>query len=340
MKTITKSILAFTLGMAFNFNSIAQTNVVATFDDLTLPTDSFWDGSDLSGQFINSGIIFNNSYDFGFWLAGFVYSNMVDDTTEGYTNPFSTFAGSGALGSNNFALQNGTRNIIKFQNSDTKTFRAEGFYITNSTYAALSMLNGDFVGKVFGSPLNANGIDDGTNGEDYFFTTIFGYKNGIKSTDSVDFYLADYRDVNNQYIVDSWEWVDLSSLGLVDSIEFVLRSSDNDVQFGMNTPGIFCIDNFTIIDETGVSDNLNLSNSDIQIYPNPASEVLFVNFENKNISNGELVVFDFIGNEIYRQSIANSINRIDLNISAFSKGNYFVQIVGDNTFFNQKLIVK
>ena len=65
-------------------------------------------------------------------------------------------------------------------------------------------------------------------------------------TDSVDFYLADYRFADNSedYIVKDWTFVSLEALGDVDSLLFSLTSTDNDSMFGMNTPAYFCMDNF------------------------------------------------------------------------------------------------
>ena len=63
----------------------------------------------------------------------------------------------------------------------------------------------------------------------------------------MDFYLADFRFADNalDYVVDSWTWVDLSSLGVVSSLSFSLASSDVG-QFGMNTPAYFAMDNLAV----------------------------------------------------------------------------------------------
>jgi hypothetical protein len=88
----------------------------------------------------------------------------------------------------------------------------------------------------------------GTSGNDpdWFKLSIWGYQYG-QHTDTVDFYLADFRFANNDsdYIVKDWVWIDLTSLGNADSLEFILTSSDNGT-YGMNTPAYFCIDNFLI----------------------------------------------------------------------------------------------
>ena len=62
-------------------------------------------------------------------------------------------------------------------------------------------------------------------------------------TKTVEFYLADFRfsDNSQDYIVDTWTSVDISSLGAVNQLTFKFESSDNGT-FGMNTPAYVCID--------------------------------------------------------------------------------------------------
>ena len=57
-----------------------------------------------------------------------------------------------------------------------------------------------------------------------------------------------YADNGLDYIVDSWEYVELASLGVVKSLEFGLSSSDAGA-LGMNTPGYFALD--TVVPEPG-----------------------------------------------------------------------------------------
>ena len=53
------------------------------------------------------------------------------------------------------------------------------------------------------------------NDPDFFKVTVKGYKGGVLTTDSVPFYLADFRFANNalDYIVDSW--LDLCSFSIL-----------------------------------------------------------------------------------------------------------------------------
>ncbi len=75
---------------------------------------------------------------------------------------------------------------------------------------------------------------------------VWGFKEST-STDTIEYYLADYRfdESEKDYIIKTWQWVDLSSLGKVDSLMFGLESSDNG-DWGMNTPAYFCMDDLTV----------------------------------------------------------------------------------------------
>jgi len=211
----------------------------ATFEEIPLAPESFYNGSDEAGGFGSGGFFFNNSYDtvWGNW-AGWSVSNVTDNTTPGWGNQYSAIAGGGAGGSSNYgvAFWDAFQGISPTASLGAPAQTVDGLFVTNTTYACLSMLNGDPFAKKFGG---ATGDD-----EDWFLLTIEGF-NGAASTGTVDFYLADYRFADNglDYIVDDWTWVDLTSLGAVSRVEFSLSSTDNGA-FGMNTPAYFAADNF------------------------------------------------------------------------------------------------
>ena len=77
-----------------------------TFESLTLPqAESYYNGSDGAGGFDAMGIYFSNNYtQAGDYWNGFVYSNITDITTSGYSNQYSAFAGSGANASEKYAI--------------------------------------------------------------------------------------------------------------------------------------------------------------------------------------------------------------------------------------------
>jgi hypothetical protein len=211
---------------------------MANFDDLILDANSYWNGSDGSGGFVSGGAFFHNNYnvDWYYW-DGFAYSNITDTTTSGMAGQYNSIAGTGQGDSANYGV-----GFVGWAELPTVTFNAaeiDGLYVTNNNYAYYSMLNGDALAKKFGG-------DDG-NEPDWFLLTITGKDACGVVTGVVEFYLADFRfeDNSEDYIVDTWEYVELSSLGVVTKLEFSLSSSDVG-DWGMNTPAYFVIDTIVL----------------------------------------------------------------------------------------------
>ncbi len=231
---------------------------VSTFEDLTLSSESYWNGDDDgSGYGTFGGFISGDNYFANYEAAayysweGFAYSNTTDTTTPGIPNQYSAITGGGVNGSSNYAVAF----TMTMWGQRAQTYNGyttgeyaqvmDGFYVTNTTYAYLSMVNGDSYAKKFGG-------EDGTD-EDWFLLTIYALDENYGKTDaSVKFYLADYRfaDSSEDYILDEWAWVDLTGLGSVYGLEFELSSSDGSGR-NMNTPAYFAMDNLTTVPVPG-----------------------------------------------------------------------------------------
>ena len=310
-----------------SFSSYSQTNV-SDFEDLNLPADSFWNGSDGSGQFNSNSVIFNNSYDtsFGGFWSGFAYSNMKNDTTAGFGNQYSCIAGKGYNSSATFGLYyNNASELVTIPNYGAFT----GFWINNSTYAYLSMKDGDSFSKKFGDSTNASGAVDGTNGNDFLKLTIYG-----TNSDSVEFYLADYRGADSlDYILKDWTYVDLSTLNPNSkTLKFKMSSSDNN-SFGMVTPAYFCMDNLTYTTSVSITENIE---NTISIFPNPTQNNVNVKFE-ETISNASYRLIDVAGREVFSSSI-NGVNTLSLDLSNQNNGVYFLMINIDGEVITKKII--
>ena len=216
---------------------------VATFEDLGLAANSFDNNAGSSGQFVDAGDSFNNDFtneDGGLW-SGWTISSTTDTTTPGFTNQYSAITGLGADGSPTYAVAFPFDSAADpFHPADSFVNLASGtspmsIQVTNTTYAYLSMLNGDsFEGK-FGPG-------------DFFLLTVAGYT-GPEGTGTkvgeVDFYLANFMG-SNDTIVNTWQTVNLSSLAGAASLQFGLESSMNDPIFGLDTPAYVAVDNLTV----------------------------------------------------------------------------------------------
>lgn len=280
-----------------------MTDFAATFDDHTLPAESelYADASAAESYESVTENLSSGSFSFKSTATqwgtpespftswyGVALSNKTDNTSlGGVSNQWNSAAGGDINGINTYGvvfdansggMSMGPDAAITFNiTGHPEGKQLTGCYITNNTYATNSMTNGDGFAKPFGG---ADGND-----EDWFKLTAEGFDKNGQSTGTVDFYLADYRFENNvkDYMLTDWEWMDLSSLGNIVSVQFTMESSDAGVN-GMNTPAYFCIDN---IDEP----RLLLKNTidDIDVGVNSSDQVidlsnLFEDPENTDIS--------------------------------------------------------
>ncbi len=213
-----------------------------SLDNLPLTAGDYWNGSDGSGGFAINGIYFKNAFtDWGYgytsW-AGFAYSRVNNTTTPGYGNQYAVISGASVSGTGTYVV---VYDEGPWSESDIITLPSPahvlGFYINNTTYAALAMRDGNSFSRKFCAASN-----------DWFKLTISGNDVNGGTVGSVDFYLADFRfaDTNQDYILTTWTWVTLTNLGSnVKSLHFALSSSDNGA-FGMNTPAYFAMDDFRV----------------------------------------------------------------------------------------------
>lgn len=269
-----KNLLYILFLTALPYVSFSQEN--ATFENLTLPPDTFWNGStdSLGTSFSSGNFTFQNYYDTafgGYWASGWAYSNVFDTTTAGFTNLYGAITGTDVSDTGIYAVGQQHAGIKLNSSGGGVITYFDSIRITNSTYAYLSMRDGDAIGKKFGGPTG--------NDPDFFKIVINGYDKDVMVNDSIEVYLADFRDSNNanDFILNDWQKVDLSSLNnddRIDSISFTLRSSDIG-QFGINTPLFFCIDNIKIDVVGTVRKNWDKEPS-FTIFPNPAKKEVFI----------------------------------------------------------------
>ncbi len=319
MKKIVTSI-----ALSLFFLSVNAQTVVADFENLSLATNTFYlntSGNDWQTANAEFRYDYDNSPTFPYWSGGYAYTNKKDSSTAGFTNLYGCKPLNGFNNSNYYVTAQPDA-FIKLKSPNNGV---SGFYVTNSTYAYKSMKNGDQIAKKFG------GISG--NDPDFFLLTVKGYLSGALKADSVNFYLADFRSSNNSldYIVDNWQWVNTSSLNRVDSIKFILRSSDNG-NFGMNTPAFFCLDNFTTISNAIGLTELTKTNNNLSIYPNPAKDVFTV----RSIEKATLFIKDISGRVVMEEKISNGEQVV--SIADLNQGIYLVDLISDKGRASTRLI--
>ncbi len=327
-KQLKSMVIAATLALA-TITATAQTT--ADLQNLTLSPNTFWNGAtttpsiSTSGIFTSGNCVFSNKYNGsfgGYWESGWSYSNLKDSTTAGSGNQYSVRSAVGYTNSTIYSIGKGGSKL-KF-NAAAIGKQMAGFYVNNNTYAAISMRDGDMFGKKFG------GVSG--NDPDYFKLKIQKYFGGVLGIDSVTFYLADYRFTNNtqDYIVKTWQYINLQSLGNVDSLIFTLSSSDNGA-FGMNTPSYFCLDDFiTLNNLVGINKIQNFDNV-IFVYPNPFQNQIIIS---STVAFTQVEIINSLG-ELLITSENNFINLSDLSI-----GIYFIKIYNNAQLISIKKIIK
>ncbi len=303
----------------FLFIGAAKSQSVSTFENVTLGVEKYWNGSDFSGGFSSGNAFFVNTFDttFGDYWEGFAVSATTDDSTATYLNQYSAITGTGVGGSAAYAV-NYDHGKIRLTGAAAGKV-VNGFYITNSTYGYYAMKNGTSFSKKFG--------DSSGNAKDYFFVRIKAWRNGAVVNDSVDFYLADFRfnDNTKDYIVNTWQWVDLVSLGNADSLSFNYFSSDTGA-FGINNPKYFCMDDFNrLVDGVETISSANSFN----MYPNPATSIIHVEMTEK----AEAIHVYNLQGELLIETKNTSID-----ISGMDRGIYLIQVKSESGLLTKRFM--
>ena len=210
----------------------------ASFDDVTLGSSGYWTGEEGENEMFSGGWIFTNYYSqaYSFW-GGFTASNHTDLTQTGMDAQYTAITAGGYDGSTQYGVAYTMGAQTDVYASDGAAHTVSGCYVTNNLWAYQSIIEGDYSSTPFGGTTG--------NDPDWFKLTATGKNAAGQTVGTLDFYLADYRFTNNEedYVIDTWEWFDLSPLGAVHTISFSLSSTKSNA-YGMLTPAYFCIDDF------------------------------------------------------------------------------------------------
>ncbi|MEX1001526.1 MAG: DUF4465 domain-containing protein [Crocinitomicaceae bacterium] len=327
------------VGLTTTFCANSQTQWwLGDFESPVLGPDSAWYGQDQvidgdttfqSGSFTFE-LNYNSSWD---TFSGFSISSETDNVTPGYTNQFSAITGSGYNGSDQYSV------CYASSFANNRVFLPDGmwftnFYVTNTAYAYYSMLYGDSFAKPFGADTNAQGQIDGTNGEDWFLLTVYGLDlDTLYTGDSVNVYLADYTfpEDSNDYILDTWKFVDLGNFSMnTIGLDFVLSSSDTSGGFGMNTPAYFAVDNF----DGGAEGIFEKEIAEILPYPNPTTGDVQI----PTPVGAQLELYDMNG-RLVKSEIASS-TKTSWNIGGLDKGIYLLKSNLNGNLHQAKVILQ
>ena len=183
--------------------------------------------------------------------------------------------------------------------------------------------------------LTGQGLGDGS--KDAFLITmnpgqsIIGHISNVQ-LDLVSFDVVNPPSTGDIYFLENTDPIAQGAGNVLDSffnadIDGVGNGAGTVDYYGGNDPtiNIFTFGTLSIVDN---------SIKGIKIYPNPVSDVLYIQNENVAISRMEL--YDVQGKQLF--SMVDNLNQI--NVEYLNNGIYFLKIVSDNGTITKKIIVK
>jgi len=224
------------LSLALVMAAFAMAQEPATFEDVPLGSGGIWQPPVGDNEMSSGGWLFTNSTQYGYW-GGFTASNRTDLSQTGLDAQYTAAAGCGYDGSTQYAVAFTMGVQTDVYAADGQLHTVTGCYVTNNLWTYQDILQGGYGELPYGGTTG--------NDPDWFKVTATGKNASGQTVGELDFYLADYRFANNEedYVLDTWEWFELSPLGDVATISFSLSSSRGS-GYNMITPAYFCMDNF------------------------------------------------------------------------------------------------
>lgn len=311
--------------------SLSGVQTMAGFEDLPLEDESHWIGNEdnMQSTFISGSYKFTNTYikEYATW-GGFAYSNRTATTYKTlFPDQFNSAVGSGATNSRNYAVvyTMGTRTEITPLSDIENGEDISGFYISNTAWVKHVSQNGPGMGALANKAF--------TNG-DYLRLTISA-DNGKK----IEYYLADYRsaDTREHYTLDTWQWVDLRSLGKVKKLSFKIDGSR--VENGSTLiPAYFVMDNFG--GEVQTKELKAISIVEGKTKDTNLAELLneYLPTEWKSFAKYELIGID------NNKNLEANLNDKNLNIKALAEANTSIRIKasgkGESLYFDLPIEIK
>jgi type IX secretion system substrate protein len=106
---------------------------------------------------------------------------------------------------------------------------------------------------------------------------------------------------------------------------------------------LISIDNIKIVDGSGTGVESLENSLSMNIYPNPASEVVNIKFSAEEITMASLSVYDITGRmvkEMNLENLAFGINNIELDVTTIQTGTYIVTLNLNSKVYTHKLMIQ
>ena len=80
-------------------------------------------------------------------------------------------------------------------------------------------------------------------------------------------------------------------------------------------------------------------NNLFSVFPNPTNDIVSINLATDILSVKTLLVYDMYGKLIFQQEISNQSNLVNLDLSIYNRGLYFIKVVSDFSQYTEKIIL-
>lgn len=214
---------------------------IATFDDLALEPETAWYGKrESEGHDHRKFTYYSGSYSFPceytpslFTWGGVAYSNQTKTTFNSlFPDQFNSVVGHGVNGSKNYAVAYAYgQHTVEVRATHAGPAVIPGTFVTNTAWVKEVTQKGTGLGDEPHAPFHKG---------DYLLLIASNSKG-----QSIEFPLVDYRSSNDaeHYVIDSWQWLDLSALGETESVIFSMKGT-RIANGGTTIPAYFCLDDF------------------------------------------------------------------------------------------------
>ena len=215
---------------------------IATFDDLALEPETAWYGKrESEGHNHRSFTYYSGSYSFPCEYApslltwgGIAYSNQTKTSfTSLFPDQFNSVVGHGVNGSKNYAVAYAYgKQTVEVRATHAGPAVIPGTFVTNTAWVKEVTQKGTGMGDEPHKPFHKG---------DYLLLIA----SNSAGTRKLEFPLVDYRSNNpaERYVIDSWQWLDLSALGETESVRFSMEGT-RIANGGTTIPAYFCLDDF------------------------------------------------------------------------------------------------
>lgn len=181
--------------------------------------------------------------------------------------------------------------------NDGKAHEAVGVYVNLDSWVYYTLRDGEGMGRAF-------------NNGDSLTITVHGVAPD-QTEKTVETKLASYEN-GNLTINRGWRYIDLSPLGEVNELYFVVNSTDQG-EYGCNTPGFFCLDKL-MVKEADPSTTAQIERASEGITYDRASKTVSVDSQ-----IGYAAVYDLLGNRVLAS------DESQFSISSLTPGVYMVR---------------